>query len=90
MLADFLAVDGGGLASGWMVVVGGGVQPASRGGVVVLTQQQGGDGEIVRRIKAGAQRGEPLPVPAEINLSQPGVDAFQASGTGEGEQCPAG
>lgn len=90
MLAYFLAVDGGGLASGGMVIAGGGVQPASGGGIVVLAQQQGSDGEIVSRIEAGAQRGEPLPVPAEVNLSQPGIDAFQAAGTGEGQQCPAG
>ncbi|ESC83070.1 hypothetical protein SEEM842_19172 [Salmonella enterica subsp. enterica serovar Senftenberg str. 423984-2] len=73
-----------------MVVVGGSVQPASGGGIVVLTQQQGGDGEIVHWIETGAQRGKSLAVPAEINLSQSGVDAFQAAGTGEVQQRPAG
>lgn len=56
----------------------------------MLTQQQGGDGEIVHWIETGAQRGEPVAVPAEINLSQPGIDAFQAAGTCKGQQCPAG
>ncbi len=72
------------------MVAGGGVQPASGECVVVLTQQQGSNGEIARGIKAGTQRGKPVAVPAEINLSQPGVDAFQAAGTGEVQQCPAG
>lgn len=51
----------------------------------MLTQQQGGDGEIAFWVEAGAQGGKPLPVPAEVNLSQPGIDAFQAAGAGEGQ-----
>lgn len=83
MVADQLAVACGGRAARRAVVSGGGIKPATGTFIVALRQQLRGERQVLQGMQGVTGRSKIRPVPADIDLPEPHVNALRA-GTADG------